>query len=304
MLALAYRREPATVTELKKESLEDGLTFIGFQGMMDPPREEVLQAVADAKRAGVRVIMVTGDHQSTAAAIARRLGIAVKERIPFVTGSELEEMSDEDLFHKISYINVFARVTPLHKLRIVNQLIRRGEVVAVTGDGVNDTPALKAAHIGVAMGKGGTDAARETADMIITDDNFASIFAALKEGRVVFENIRKVVLFLLSTGLAQIILILLSLLLAIPLPLLPAQILWLNLVSNGLQDVALAFEPEEEGIVNFPPRGRHEGVISKLMGQRLILIGAIIALGTLFTFAWALNRGYRLEHARTVALTE
>jgi Ca2+-transporting ATPase len=152
-------------------------------------------------------------------------------------------------------------------------------------------------------GKAVRDAARETADMIITDDNFASIFAALKEGRVVFENIRKVVLFLLSTGLAQIILILLSLLLAIPLPLLPAQILWLNLVSNGLQDVALAFEPEEEGIVNFPPRGRHEGVISKLMGQRLILIGAIIALGTLFTFAWALNRGYRLEHARTVALT-
>jgi Ca2+-transporting ATPase len=303
VLALAYRCEPAAVTELNPELLESGLTLIGLQGMMDPPREEVFQAIDQAKRAGVRVIMVTGDHQSTAVAIARRLKMVEGESVPVIAGQELERMPDEELYRRVGEVNVFARVTPLHKLRIVQQLIRRGEVVAVTGDGVNDTPALKAAHIGVSMGKGGTDAAKETSDMIVTDDNFASIFAALKEGRVVFDNIRKVILFLLSTGLAQIILILIALLLAIPLPLLPAQILWLNLVSNGLQDVALAFEPGEKGIINMPPRRRNEPVISRLMAERLVIIGIVIALGTLFTFVWSLSRGYNLAHARTVALT-
>lgn len=303
VLAFAYSRKPSAVTKLKPELLESGLTFIGLQGMMDPPREEVFQAIEQARRAGVRVIVVTGDHYSTAVAVARRLKIVEGEKVPVITGQEMEEMSDEELYHKVADVNVFARVTPLHKLRIVQQLIKRGEVVAVTGDGVNDTPALKAAHIGVSMGKSGTDAAKETSDMIVTDDNFASIFAALKEGRVVFDNIRKVILFLLSTGLAQIMLILTVLLLGIPLPLLPAQILWLNLVSNGLQDVALAFEPGEEGIINMPPRQRDEPVISRLMAERLVIIGVVIALGTLFTFVWSLNRGYTLEHARTVALS-
>ncbi len=303
VLALAYRREPGAVTELNSELLESGLTLIGLQGMMDPPREEVFQAVEQAKRAGVRVIMVTGDHQSTAVAIARRLKMVEGESVPVIAGQELERMPDEELYNRVGDVNIFARVTPLHKLRIVQQLIKRGEVVAVTGDGVNDTPALKAAHIGVSMGKGGTDAARETSDMIVTDDNFASIFAALKEGRVVFDNIRKVILFLLSTGLAQIILILIALLSGIPLPLLPAQILWLNLVSNGLQDVALAFEPGEEGIIHLPPRQKNEPVISRLMAERLVIIGVVIALGTLFTFVWSLQRGYNIEHARTVALT-
>ncbi|MBE0467342.1 MAG: HAD-IC family P-type ATPase, partial [Candidatus Desulforudis sp.] len=275
----------------------------GLQGMLDPPREEVFQATSQAGKAGVRVIMVTGDHQVTAAAIARRLGMVHGTGVPALTGRDLEQMSDEELFQRVRRVNIFARVAPLHKLRIVQQLIKRGEVVAVTGDGVNDTPALKAAHIGVAMGKGGTDAAKETADMIVTDDNFASIFAAVREGRVVFDNIRKVILFLLSTGLAQIILILTALVLFMPLPLLPAQILWLNLVTNGLQDVALAFEPGEKGIINRSPRHRTEPVISRLMAERLVIIGVVIAVGTLYTFIWALNQGYTIDHARTVALT-
>lgn len=303
VLALAYRREPETVTGLEPGILNTGLMFIGLQGMLDPPREEVLQATSQARKAGVRVIMVTGDHQVTAAAIARRLGMVHGTGVPALTGRDLEQMSDEELFQRVRHVNIFARVAPLHKLRIVQQLIKRGEVVAVTGDGVNDTPALKAAHIGVAMGKGGTDAAKETSDMIVTDDNFASIFAAVREGRVVFDNIRKITLFLLSTGLAQIILILSALVLFMPLPLLPAQILWLNLVTNGLQDVALAFEPGEKGIVNRSPRHRTEPVISRLMAERLVIIGVVIAVGTLYTFVWALNQGYTLEHARTVALT-
>ncbi|MFA7467197.1 MAG: HAD-IC family P-type ATPase [Desulfotomaculaceae bacterium] len=303
VLALAYRREPASTTAIDPAKLQEGLTLIGMQGMMDPPREEVFHAMAQAKRAGVRVIMVTGDHQVTAIAIAKKLAMVSGDNIPTLTGKDLEEMTDEELYNKVRYVNIFARVAPLHKLRIVQQLIKRGDVVAVTGDGVNDAPALKAAHIGVAMGKGGTDAAKETSDMIVTDDNFASIFEAVKEGRVVFDNIRKVILFLLSTGLAQIILILTALVVLMPLPLLPAQILWLNLVTNGLQDVALAFEPGEKGLINRAPRKRDEPVISRLMAERLLIIGVVIAAGTLFTFTWALNRGYNLDHARTVALT-
>lgn len=303
VLALAYRREPVGTTAIEPDKLQEGLTLIGMQGMMDPPREEVFHAMSQARKAGVRVIMVTGDHQVTAMAIAEKLKMVSGDNVPVLTGKELEEMTDEELFQKVRYVNIFARVAPLHKLRIVQQLIKRGDVVAVTGDGVNDAPALKAAHIGVAMGKGGTDAAKETSDMIVTNDNFASIFEAVKEGRVVFDNIRKVILFLLSTGLAQIILILTALVVLMPLPLLPAQILWLNLVTNGLQDVALAFEPGEKGLINRPPRRRDEPVISRLMAERLLIIGVVIAAGTLFTFTWALNRGYDIDHARTVALT-
>jgi len=303
VLAMAYWKVPEEVKSLDDTTMKKGFTLIGVQGMMDPPREEVFEAVNQAKNAGIRVIMVTGDNRDTAVAIGRRLKLVEDENVPVLSGNELEVMADDELFNRVQSVNVYARAAPIHKLRIVQQLIKRGEVVAVTGDGVNDSPALKASHIGVAMGKGGTDAAKETSDMIVTDDNFASIFDAVKEGRVVFSNIRKVILFLLSTGLAQIILIFTSLLLLLPLPLLPAQILWLNLVSNGLQDVALAFEPGEKGIVKLSPRQRDEPVLSSLMLQRLVLIGIVIAIGTTYTFSWALQQGYALNHARTVALT-
>ncbi len=302
VLAMAYKTVPKDVTEISEDMMDQEFTFSGLQGMIDPPRDEVLKAINQAKSAGVRVMMVTGDNIHTATAIGRKLKLIGNENAPTISGKELEEMSDEELYQKIDKVNVFARAAPLHKLRIVKQLINKGEIVAVTGDGVNDTPALKASHIGVAMGKVGTDAAKETSDMIVTDDNFASIFDAVREGRVVYSNVRKVILFLLSSGLAQIFLIFASLLLGMPLPLLPAQILWLNLVSNGLQDLAIAFEPGEKGITDQPPREKNEPVLSSFMIQRLILIGIVIAFGTTYTFSWAL-RGYDLEHARTIALT-
>ena len=272
----------------------------------DPARDahkDLQSAIRQAKESGIRVIMVTGDHRVTAVSIAHKLGIIADRDSAVVTGEELEQMTDEELYEKVGRVSVFSRVSPLHKLRIVQQLIKRGEVVAVTGDGVNDTPALKAAHIGVAMGKSGTDAAKETAEIVITDDNFASIFAAVKEGRVIFANIRKVVVFLLSSGLAQVILILLTLGILLPLPLLPAQIIWMNLVTNDLQVIAMAFEPPEKGIERIKPRPITEPVISRLMMERLILIGIVLAIGTLGTFWWQLREGASIDQARTVALT-
>jgi len=303
ILAMAYKKFPAEVASIEPSMLESGSVFLGIQGMYDPPREEVYEAVRQAKRSGIRVVMVTGDHKVTALSIARRLGIVGENYDDVLTGQDLEPMADDELYERVTRVSVFSRVSPIHKLRIVQQLIRHGEVVAVTGDGVNDTPALKAAHIGVAMGKSGTDAAKETAEMIITDDNFASIFAAVKEGRVVFANIRKVVLFLLSSGLGQVVLILATLIMRLPLPLLPAQIIWMNLVTNGLQDVAMAFEPAEKGIEYQKPRPRGEPIISRLMVERLVVIGVVLALGTLAIYIWELGRGAGIDKARTEALT-
>ncbi|MDI6897141.1 cation-translocating P-type ATPase [Methanocella conradii] len=301
VLAMAYKKFPPHITGIEPEMLSDGAVFLGLQGMYDPPREEVYEAIRQAKMSGIRVIMVTGDHKATALTIARKLGISGDDAA--LTGQELDAMTDDELYEAVGRVSVFSRVSPLHKLRIVQQLIRRGEVVAVTGDGVNDTPALKAAHIGVAMGKSGTDAAKETAEMIITDDNFASIFAAVKEGRVVFANIRKVVLFLLSSGFGQVIFILATLAMRLPLPLLPSQIIWMNLVTNGLQDVAMAFEPPEKGIEYQKPRPRGEPIISRLMAERLVVIGVVLALGTLAIYTWELERGVSIDKARTAALT-
>ncbi len=291
MLAMAYKRFPADTAHLEPDMISGGCVFLGIQGMYDPPRDEVYEAIKLAKVSGIRVIMVTGDHRATAVAIAQRLGIVKSGDEAVITGEDMERITDDELYEKAGSVSIFSRVSPLHKLRIVQQLIRRGEVVAVTGDGVNDTPALKAAHIGVAMGRSGTDAAKETAEMVITDDNFASIFAAVKEGRVVFANIRKVVLFLLTGSFGQVALILTSIVLLLPLPLLPAQIIWMNLVTNGLQDLAMAFEPAEKGIELQPPRPRDEPVISRLMIERLVLTGLVLAAGTLGRIHLAAEQG-------------
>ncbi|UNC93857.1 HAD-IC family P-type ATPase [Candidatus Contubernalis alkalaceticus] len=303
VLAMAYKKVSPSLTELSSSDVEKDLLFLGLQGMIDPPREEALEAIRQSKKAGIRIIMVTGDHQITAEAIARKLDIIPEGETAVLTGKEIDRMDDDELYERVGQVSIYARVSPLNKLQIVQQLIRQGEIVAVTGDGVNDAPALKAAHIGVAMGKTGTDVAKETSDMIITDDNFASIFSAVAEGRVVFSNLRKVVFFLLGTGAGMILLILFIVLTGFPLPFLPAQILWVNLVTNGLQDMALAFEPPEEGVIQQLPRRREEPIISSLILERLVLVGLVIMLGTFLTYLWQLNIGAPLAQARTVALT-
>jgi len=302
VLAMAYKEAPHDIDEITHHDIEGNLVYVGLQGMIDPPRTDVMDAVKGCKKAGIKVVMITGDHAATASAIAKMLGISSEESVA-MTGKEIEAMSDDELFNKVKDISVFARVSPQHKLRIVEQLIRYGEVVAVTGDGVNDAPALRAAHIGIAMGKSGTDVAKEASDMVLADDNFASIFAAVEEGRVVYDNIKKVTLFLISCGLGELIAIIGTIVMGYPIPYIPAQILWLNLVTNGLQDVALAFEPAERGVLNRSPRNPKEGILSSLMVQRTLLMGITLAAGTLFLFISNLNAGVPLERARTVALT-
>ena len=305
MLAFAWKEAPAGTSELTHRDAEAGLSFAGFQGMIDPPRPEAIDAVRGCRKAGIRVVMITGDHAVTAKAIAKKLGIGSEDagEADVFSGRELEVMSDDELFEKAKTVSVFARVAPEHKLRITRQLIRQGHIVAMTGDGVNDAPALKAAHIGIAMGKSGTDVAKEASDMILTDDNFASIFSAVREGRIVFDNLRKVTFFLLPTGIAAILSIIGTMVMGMPIPYVPAQLLWINLVTNGLQDVALAFEPGEKDVLDRPPRNPREGIMSKVLIQRTVLVGAVISAGVVYNFVSALNEGVSLEKARSVAMT-
>jgi len=302
VLAMAYKEAPADLHELTHDHIESDVTVAGLQGMIDPPRPEAIEAIEGCHGAGVRVAMITGDHAITALAVAKTLGI-VKGGEQVLTGRDLENMTDEELFQKVKEVSIYARVAPEHKLRIVKQLLKHGEIVAVTGDGVNDAPALKAAHIGVAMGKSGTDVAKEASDMVVTDDNFASIFAAVKEGRIVFDNIRKVTFFLIPTGVAAILSIIGTVVAGLPIPYVPAQLLWINLVTNGLQDVALAFEPGEKDIAERPPRDPQEGIMSRILIERTVIVGLIIAAGIVYNFATALQQGETLEKARTVAVT-
>lgn len=302
VLAMAYKEIPSETNEITHKDIEEGgLIFAGYQAMLDPPRPEAVEAVALAKRAGIRVVMVTGDHSLTAKSIAEQMGIVDKDA-DVITGRELEKMDDEELYTKVKSVSVFSRVSPHHKLRIVKAFQEHGEVVAVTGDGVNDAPALKAAQIGIAMGISGTDVAKDASDMVLADDNFASIYAAIKEGRIVFDNIRKVTLFLVATGIGGVMTVLATLILKMPLPFLPVQLLWLNVVTNGLQDIALAFEKGEKGIERRPPRNPRIGILSELI-LRMAVTGIILMIGTLLIFAWQLNSEATLGQARTAALT-
>jgi magnesium-transporting ATPase (P-type) len=304
VLAGAYRSDDAGSARSDRPDAElVDLVFLGLYGMMDPPREEAKAAVEGCQSAGIRTIMITGDHAATALAIARELGI-VGGGAEAITGRDLDRLDDHELERTVADVAVFARVAPEHKLRIVQALQRRGEVVAVTGDGVNDAPALKAADIGVAMGRSGTDAAREAADMVVTDDNFASIFAAVEQGRIAFDNVRKTTSYLLAGSLAAVLAVLISLLFRFDLPFRPAQLLWLNLVCYGIQDVALAFEPGERGVLGRPPRRRGEGLVSRVLWERIAIVGTLMAAGVLAIFLLQLDRGTSLDQARTIAVTQ
>lgn len=289
VLGLAFKIIPEEQIEEMKEKLEKGsdsdLVFVGLTGMMDPPRPEVFDAIKRCKRAGVRVIMATGDHQVTARAIADEIGL-LSERDRVVTGAEMDNLDDEELDAILEETSVFARVAPEHKHRLVGSLQRHGYVVAMTGDGVNDAPALQAAEIGVAMGISGTDVTKETAEMILTDDNFASIVNAVEEGRYVFTNVRKVVKFLLSTNFGEDLTLLLSLILFVGQGLImsPVQILWVNLVTDGILDVTLAMEPKEKDLMNEPPRNRNARIINREILINIMIVGLVMTAGTLFMY--------------------
>ena len=299
------------------ESAEGNLIFLGLIGMIDPPREEAKQAVARAREAGIRPIMITGDHPATAAVIAKELGIASDGRA--VTGAELEKMSNETLAKTVGEVSVYARVNPEHKLRIVKALQSGGAIVAMTGDGVNDAPALKTADIGVAMGITGTDVSKEAADIVLTDDNFATIVAAVEEGRAIFANIRKFLRFLLSSNIGEVMTMFFGVLLAktiglpdegkaIVLPLLATQILWINLVTDGAPALALGVDPAEKGLMNRPPRPCEEGVLTRQMWAGIVLVGTIMAAGTLLVLDASLPGGLiegtgNLRYGQTMAFT-
>jgi magnesium-transporting ATPase (P-type) len=277
------------------------LTLLGFLGMIDPLRAGARQAVADCQRAGVLVSMVTGDHRVTALAIARDLGLAERDE-QVVTAADLDNKSVEELAEMVQRVRVFARVTPRQKLQIVEAARSTGHFVAVTGDGVNDAPALRAANIGVAMGKAGTDVAREASELVISDDNFSSIVGGIEEGRIAFDNIRKVIYLLVSMGAAELFMVLLAVITGLPVPLLPVQLLWLNLVTNGIQGVALAFEPGEGDSLRKKPRPPDEAVFNRLMIERTLIAMFVVGGGGFLIYSIVLRLGWELTDARNLLL--
>jgi len=303
VMGMAYKEVDEQFEKLDPHLTAGNFHFAGLQGMEDPIRPEALEAIKIAKKAGIRVIMITGDHVDTARSIGRRLGLDTEEG-GALEGSEIDRLEDAELDNKLSSVNVFARVSPQHKLRIVERLKTMDHIVAVTGDGVNDAPALRAAHLGIAMGKSGTDVAREASDMVLSDDNFATITAAIEEGRIVFSNIRKVTFFLLSTAVGEMIVILVAIIMNWPLPFIAVQILWINVVTNGLQDLALAFEPGEKGILKRNPRPVKEGILTRRLTERLGGVGLVMATGTLGIFWWAMDQTGDLQIAQSVAMTQ
>ena len=300
VLAFARGRLPVARTDLHHRDLQ-GLTFLGLQAMIDPPRPEAIDAVAACKRAGMTVKMITGDHPSTAAAIAAQIGIADGSQ-PAVTGAEMAELGDRELIELAERTNVFARVTPEQKLRLVEALQARRQVIAMTGDGVNDAPALKQSDIGVAMGITGTEVAKEAADMVLTDDNFATIEAAVEEGRGVFDNLLKFIAYALPTNVGQGAVLLLAIFLGLTLPILPLQILWINMTTAVLLGLGLAFEAKEPGIMTRPPRAPGSRILSGTMLTRILLVGMILLAGAFGLFEVAENAGLSDAAARTLAV--
>ncbi len=296
VLAVAYRPVPDVPDQSPDvNEIERDLIFVGLIGMIDPPRPEVIPALAKARRAGIRTLMITGDYPNTARAIAQSIGLLHPDRGHVLTGAELEQMDIARLREEIKQTDVFARVNPEHKLRIVEALQANGEVVAMTGDGVNDAPAIKRADIGIAMGISGTDVAKQTADMVLMDDNYASIVAAVEQGRIIYNNIRRFVFYLLSANLAEIAIIFLATLAGLPTPLTAIQLLWLNLITDGAPALALAMEKGEPGVMERPPRPKHEPIINRTMGIGMIVQTIMQTSVVLFAFGlgllWHLRSG-------------
>ena len=300
VVAGAYRDVRAT-EGASREQAESDLIFAGMWGLLDPPREEAIVAIATAQQAGIRVVMITGDHATTAAAIAARVGI-LEAGGQTVDGEELDALSDEELESRIGQIAVYARVEPRHKLRIVNALKAQGETVAMTGDGVNDAPALKTADIGVAMGITGSEVAKEAADMVLTDDNFATIIDAVERGRVIFSNLRRTVAFLVTTSLGEVLTLVSALVLGLQLPVTAVMILWINLVTDGVTGVPLGLEPKHADVLKRPPRPSGEGVLTRETMYRIAMLASVTATGTLALFAWEVQTK-DLAHAQTLAFT-
>lgn len=304
VLAIARRRWPepagADPRQLDAEELESALTLLGLVGLTDPPREEAKAAVADCQSAGIKVMMITGDHPATALAIARQLDIVDTVETRVLTGSEMAEMDDVSLSGRIAETRVFARVDPAQKIRIVAALQAGGQFVAMTGDGVNDAPALKRADIGVAMGRGGSDVAREASSLVLLDDNFATIVAAVREGRRIFDNIRKFIRYALTGNSGEIWTLLLAPLFSLPIPLLPIHILWVNLVTDGLPGLALAAEPAEPGVMQRPPRAPTESIFAGGLWQHTLWVGLLIGALCLGMQWWALREGM---HWQTMVFT-
>lgn len=303
VLALAYKPLDAVPENPIPESMEKDLVFLGLVGMRDPVRPEVGPAVEKARQAGVRTVMITGDHKATAVAVAGELRL-LRHGSKVLGGRDLDGLTDDQLTEMSDRVDVYARVSPEHKVRIVEALKRRGAIVAMTGDGVNDAPALKRSHIGVAMGVIGTDVARETADMVLADDNYASIVAAIEEGRVIYDNIRKFVFYLLSCNVGEILIIFVAILAGLPSPLEPIHLLWLNLVTDGLPALALGLEKGEPDIMERPPRPPDQPILTRDLWTLIGVQAVIETIVTLAAFVWALNvSGHDLVFARTTAFT-
>ncbi len=301
VLGFAYKE----VKNISETEL-NGAVFLGLIGMIDPPREEAKKAITEANNAGIKVIMITGDHELTAKSIATQLGI-IKENELVITGEQLDNLTDKELEKSVEKIRVFARTSSVHKTRIIDALKKRGHIVAMTGDGVNDALALKKADVGIAMGISGTEVTKESSDMILTDDNFSSIIGAIEEGRGVFANIKKVMNYLLGTNASEVLFIVIILLSGLvlrdplPLALIPIQILFINLVTDGVFVITLAMEPKEKDLMNSPPRNPKEALLTKDMIEFIVLTAVIIAIGTLYVFYGEISAGKPLTHARSMA---
>jgi calcium-translocating P-type ATPase len=299
-LAVAVKSVPVKDTELDHSDIDEGLTLLGVVGIIDPPRDEAIQAVKVCHSASIRVKMITGDHALTARAIAAQIGIGNGHDV--LTGLELDEMDDIALQEAVGDIDVFARTSPEQKLRLVTALQSRGELVAMTGDGVNDAPALKRADVGTAMGIKGTEVAKQSSEMVLADDNFASIARAVKEGRTVYQNLRKSIQFILPTNGAQAGVIVAAILLGLTLPITPVQILWVNMVTAVTLALTLAFEPAERHIMQRPPRNASSPILDGFLLWRIALVSSVLIVGTMGVFLWELARGEALEASRTAAV--